>query len=552
MADVIQLDSARQNAAGAPVASPPFLRVDVHDRSRVEWVATVPVAPAGQTHSWEVHFEADVADAMWVAHQPWDHFQVRSRLTSPALAPGHRMVGPAIDQLRRRALSATHELKLAINGPVRILETARRRDRVLRPDESAEVVNRLNQALDRAATARQACDYLRDARDASLQREQLLVDEFVSSHILLLITRIAEAMQGKATKRHVARPLLGDLAPLSAALHEALQAEQAHRAESGVGAYAIHSGRDVENFMGRAAMLKKHFQQALFLDARAYMLDNRLRNWIAAAVAMVASTFYFVWQIYVLNAAMSPGQTTFSLGMACLIAALVYAAKDRIKEVGRDWVARRLKHGYADRVVHLHVQQRMDPHQPKLALARETIRVRRRLEPDRLNPELGRTNVVHQISIRERLRHTGLKLLHDQGLVGLKHVFRYDLSPLFDKLDDHVKRVPVATRAGVRTVAATRVYSIPVRVRLTQVGVDKGIQLEQRGVLMVRRQGLIRFARGTEAQELVRQQGLGGNQTPLPMPVASAAPVAPAAPAIAAAMVGVAAIGEPEPRANVG
>lgn len=520
VANVIQLDSARY-----PEPAPkPFLRMNVHDRSRVEWVATVPVAPAGQTHTWEVEFEAEIADQMWVPHQPWDHFQVRTRLTSPVMAPGHRMVGPPIDQLRRRALAATHELKLAARGPLHVLEAAVRRDRILREEESAEVVRLLRTALEKAQAAREACDYLCDVRDPALQREQLLVDEWVSTHVILLVTRLTAALQGKRTRAGPPRPLGGDVGPVETALRDALLGEQEHRADVGIGSSIARNRHDVELFINRAAQLKKHFQQALFLDARAYMLDSRLRNWIAVVVAMIASTFYFVWQIYVLNAAMTAGSTTVSLMMAGLIAALVYAAKDRIKELGRDWVSRRLKHSYADRVAHLHLQQRMDPHRTKLALARETIHVRRRVEPDRLNPGLGRTTVMHQIHVHELLRHTGLKLLHDQGLTGMKHVFRYDLSPLFDKLDDHVKRVPVATAGGVRTLAATRVYSIPVSLRLRQVGVENPVEICERGLVLVRRRGLERFVRGPEALDLVRHGFGQADSTPLPLPGVAAIP----------------------------
>lgn len=530
VADIIELDSVRESSPRTvePATLKPHLRMDVHDRSRVEWVATVPVAPPGQTHTWEVDFEADITDQMWVPHQPWDHFQVRTRLTSPVLAPGHRMVGPPIDQLRRRALAATHELKLAARAPLHVLMLARRRDRILREDEATEVIRRLEAALAKAKAAREACDYLRDVRDPALQREQLLVDEWVSHHVLLLITRITSALQGRATRRGPARPLHGEVARVHAALQQAFAAEQHHLREAGQAPCTARTRRDVEAFVNRGALLKKHFQQALFLDARAYMLDARMRNWIAVVMAMVASTFYFVWQIYVLNAAMSAGTTTVSLVMAGLIAALVYAAKDRIKEVGRDWVARRLKHGYADRVAHLHLQQRMDKSRTRLALARETIRVQRRVEPDRLNPGLGRTTVMHQVHIRELLRHTGVKLLHDQGLTGMKHVFRYDLSPLFDKLDDHLKRIPVDTAHGMRTLSATRVYSIPVRVRLRQLGVEHPVEIEERGVVLVRRRGLERFVRGPDAVELARQQGLPvPDKTPLPVPgVAAMAPAA--------------------------
>ncbi len=518
--------SALLSAADAGIASgnpsdhddtEPHLRVAVHDRSRLEWVATVPLAPRGKSRTWEIVLEADVADAIWVPHQPWDHFQVRTRLTSPLLQPGRRQAGPAIDQLRRRGLAAVHELKLATRLPMRILEQARRRDRTLTEAEADSVIVALHQAVQRAQTARVSWDYLVDAGSESLVTEQRLVDEFLSCQILMLITRLTQAMRGREMVGRAAKPLKsidGSVARLDAALADAILEEQAYRRRVGVSAYRIRGPHDVEVYLNRAAALKKHFQQALFLDAHAYMLDARLRNWIAVMVAMVASTFYFAGQIWVLNAAMSTAQTTVSLAIACLIAALVYAAKDRIKEVGRDWVVRRVKNSYANRIANLHLQARMDPEQTKLATARETITVTKRLEPDVLNPDLGRTAAVHQIIVREHLKHSGLKVLHDQGLTGLKHVFRYDLSPLFDKLDDQAKQVPVLTSEGVRTMAAARVYSLSLRVTLREVGGTTLIT--ETGELLLRRRGLIRFVRGNTAKAK-QAEAKAVERTPLPL-----------------------------------
>ncbi|MSP91543.1 MAG: hypothetical protein EXR79_07045 [Myxococcales bacterium] len=484
-----------QNLANAPTDPDlgPHLRVDVHDRSRIEWVATVPLAPAGETHTWEIMFEADISDAMWVPHQPWDHFWVRSRLTSPKLAPGHRMVGPPIDQLRRRALGAVHDLKRTTQVLDVQLRKVRARDGVLLPAEAEEAVRGVRAGIERARVAREAFDYLRDPQDVALEREQGLAAEYVSTQILLLVTKVAAALQGTLLRRP--RPLGGAVAVLQAALHDELARENDLRQRLGFHEHPVRNVADGEGFVTRAALLKKHFQQALFLEASAFMMDQRMRNWIAALMAMVASTFYFVWQIYVLNAAMSPGQTTISLATAAVIAALVYAAKDRIKELGRDWLQTRLKHSYADRVAHLRLQERMDPRRHRLGLARETISVVRRWALDRLNPGLGRTVQVHHLRVRELLKHEGLGVLHDQGLTGLKHVFRYDLSPLFVKLDDLPKHVPVEAEGGVRTVATTRVYSIPLTVTLQRVDHKAQPPIVQAGVLHVRRKGLLRFRR---------------------------------------------------------
>lgn len=472
------------------------LRLGVHDRSRVEWVATVPMAPAGEQHTYETIFEAEIADAMWVAHQPWEHFTIRTRLTSPVLAPGQQPTGPAIDQLRRRALATAHALKEQVPKAVRIVQLARLRDLELREGEAADVAKRLQAMVSQAVASRAAFEHHEEEGDPALHKEYHLALEYISTQILMAIARLASVLRGsKGAPGKRGRALNGAVAVVQEVLRETLQSERAFRRSHGLPQPAAWTAHDVELYINRSAQLKKHFQQALFLDASGYMLDQRLRNWIAALVAMIASTFYFVWQVYYLNARTSTGGTTVSLVMAGLIAALVYAAKDRIKEVGRDWVADKLKHSYADRVVDLRLQERMDPHRSQFGLARETITVRRILEPDLLNPALGRTAVIHHLHVRELIRHNGMKLLSDQGLCGMKHVFRYDLSPLLLRLDDKSKRVPELRGGEVSTMAASRVYRIPVHVRLQRVGAPDTVVLEQRGVLLLRRRGLEGFVR---------------------------------------------------------
>lgn len=474
--------------SGAPE---PGLRVAVHDRSRIEWVATVPIAPVGEDHTWDITFDITVPDAIWLAHHPWDHFTVRSRLMSPVLMPGNRQVGLPVEQLRRLALAAAHELKLATETIGAKLLAIRKRDRLVGDREADELVAAIERATAGAVRARDNLDQLRSHADEPLLRELGLADEFISNQLLMLVTKVVRTLGPlRARTGRIDPALAGPGADrVQATIHAVMGREIAHRKRHAMRFADPRKPADVEGFVQRGALLKKHFQQALFLDARAYMLDQRLRNWIAAAMAMVASVFYFVGQIWLFNNA-TAASTTFSLLAACGIGALVYAAKDRIKELGRDWLARRVKHGYADRVAHLSLQARMDPNHSDFALARETITLTRKLAPDPLNAALGNTSVVHHLTIKERLKHDGLPILHQQGLVGLKHVFRYDLSPLLVKLDDQRKRVPVLARQRVQLRTATRVYGLPVTVRLHKVGTE--FAMTHHGHLRVRRDGLER------------------------------------------------------------
>lgn len=479
-----------------PLAPPVQLRVGVHDRSRAEWVCTVPMAPAGVTHNYMVVFELEVPDQIWVPHDPWLRYQARSRLTSPPLTISPDVRQHPRDRLRMRALSVAHALRISTREPQQILREAHRRDGQLAEAEADAVILALEGAVRTGLHGRAELQTTSTPDDPSVDRERELADEYISGHILMIVTRLRQALTRTVRRQgHPPRQesLQGASPRVLAALTAVLERELAYREQAHFRHAAPREAKEVEGFINRAADLKKHFQQALFLDARAYMLDDRLRNWIAGAMAMVAATFYFVWQVLVLNAA-TAGATTVSLVLAALVGALVYAAKDRIKEVGRVWLSEKLKHTYADRVVHLTVQERLDPRRSQLVLARETIGFHRHLEPDRFNPDLGRTQMVHHLRIRERLRHTGLATLEQNGLLGLKHVFRYDLSTLFAKLDDNPKYAPVRGPGGLAVRPGWRSYPLSVVVRLVRaVGETEEQLICHKGHFIVRGRRLIRF-----------------------------------------------------------
>jgi hypothetical protein len=51
------------------------------------------------------------------------------------------------------------------------------------------------------------------------------------------------------------------------------------------------------------------------------------------------------------------------------------------------------------------------------------------------------------------------------GITSVKHIFRYDLSPIFSRLDNAVKAVPILDEATrrVRFADAPKEYRLPVR-----------------------------------------------------------------------------------------
>src|SRR5262249_6013185 len=118
----------------------------------------------------------------------------------------------------------------------------------------------------------------------------------------------------------------------------------------------------LEQYLDRASRLKRHFQEVLFLEAETYQVADRIHHWVAAFVAVLASTWAFVWQIALANRQPSTGsQVGSGIVMLAVIAGLVYAAKDRIKELGRSWISGNVHRLYAQRVARFRAPARRLP-----------------------------------------------------------------------------------------------------------------------------------------------------------------------------------------------
>jgi hypothetical protein len=146
----------------------------------------------------------------------------------------------------------------------------------------------------------------------------------------------------------------------------------------------------------------------------------------------------------------------------------VYATKDRIKEMGRAWISGNVHRFYAQRVARYRAPAKRLKGRDVIVTARESCDQRVLSHPDPLNPESGASVPVTVIRYDHRGQVFPRPALAKQGVRRIKHVFRYDLSPLFTRLDDAVKPVPVldAGTHRVRFAQAPRCYRVPVQVRV--------------------------------------------------------------------------------------
>ena len=447
----------------------------------------MPLADPGETRRCEIRLDLAVPERIWRPHDPWQRLFVRTRLGSPRLWTAAEELLRAPDnaqRLDRQALSAVHELKTTGAAVRHALARQAQRRELLDGAASMALCERITDALEEVSRVRAQIE---DSTRGDLAAEAKLAGEYISAEVLRLVTRVREGIAGEWPPRPSGkvRPVKGIVQPLMTLLKETFEAEAAWRQARGFVVPRASDRRSVERFMHRAGLLKRHFQRALFLDAQVNQIDDQVGNWVAAFVAILASTWYFVWQVYYLNEAMQVSQTLVSLFMAGAVAGLLYAVKDRIKELGRRYMSRLLKDLYADREVRLSLRHDGRNAARRLAIARETIRETGLKAADEHDGDLSGSQRYRVLHIRDVVTHRGGADLQQRGITCLKHILRYDLSALFSSVDDRAKSLAVPEGDRLIAVQSRRAYRLPVRARLYIDGAKLPI-VERFGELIIR------------------------------------------------------------------
>lgn len=475
------------------------VRVAVHDASRIEWSLSVPL-PEAASLDYSLRVEMQIPSNTFVRHTPWDQMQAFTRLDG-ATHGGVAGLGNAvsIDQLRRGALAMASQLARASDGFARHCRLAGSLFATAAHSELEDALTIWIEAAVRLAQeARQRLTHSPDDEAAELRRERLLVDEYISVRLLEALAGAERGLSGLASSKS---PITALIQPVVVAvevrLAEVLSDELAYRVKRGfTNADPASSSQrhTLEQYLERSSRLKKHFQEVLFLEAETFHVAERAYHWIAGFVAVVASTWAFAWQIALANKAGSA--QTFSTGLLtlALIAGVIYATKDRIKEIGRTWMTTRVHRVWgAQRITRYRAPLRRLPGRDVVVTARESFDQGVASLPDPLNPESGATVPVTVLTYE----HKGNVVPHTQllasGVRRVKHVFRYDLSPMFGRLDDAMKPVPVRDDASrkVRFVDAPRCYRVPIRVHV-ECG---GHTYEESATLVLHKSGLERLDR---------------------------------------------------------
>ena len=483
------------------------VRLGIHDASRLEWMAELPLPERGE-RELDLELSVEIPGHIWSEHDHWERLQLMARLSSPndeRIAPD---APETVDTLRRATLGAASRSKDA-------------RSRISREIFLAASLLASTPRADLAETVRAAVEEgLRELRDErtrlstgrqgeapELPRERALAAEFLSNHVIELVSKVQRSVDEELCgPRSRLREAYADAAAeLRRFLAEELAAELAYRELRGMIRPDDRDPWQLERFVSRASLLKKHFQEVLFLDLDAERSYERFRNWFGVVAASLAALWAFPLGFLLTGGG---GSTGLGLGLTSTIVLLVlsYAVKDRIKESVRSWLATRVERGYAGRITELKVPARLMGAAVQLASVRESFLISHEHRPDPLHPDLGLTRPVVRLRYRMRGAIAGDPRLGWHGHERVKLVFRYDLSALFNKLDDPIKQVPVLDADGrtMRFAEAARCYRLPVRLELAY----GGARHEQGGVLVTHKLGLERIERGSlAAGSEVAQEG---------------------------------------------
>ncbi len=483
------------------------VRVAVHDASRLEWSLSIPL-PEDAPLDYTIDVEIQIPQNAFVRHTPWDQMQAFTRLDGPAFAVARDAI--SIDHLRRGALAMANQLARAADGFARHCRLAGSLFATAPHSELEEaLLIWIDAGLRIATDARERLAVPVDGEPAEVARERVLVDEYVSVRLLEMLAGAERATTSLAASRTPHAERIGPvLETVEERIGEALSCELAHRQERGYANADPTSPDALERYLDRASRLKKHFQEVLFLETESYQVAERAYHWIAGFVALLASTWAFAWQIALASRSASTKQTLGGgIITLALVAGLVYAAKDRIKEVGRNWVTRRVQRLYgAQRITRYRAPVRRLPGRDIVVTARETLEQITKKLPDPLNPECGAMQMLTVLHYEHRGTVVPHKALVESGVRRVKHVFRYDLSPMFARLDDALKKIPVLdpqTRR-VRFVDAPRCYRIPIEVRVTSGG-EKHVET---ATLVLHKRGLERLERDADSNPSLHDVGL--------------------------------------------
>jgi hypothetical protein len=477
------------------------VRIGIHDATRFEWTVLVPL-PARERLPYSIQVELEVPTNAVVRHSPWEQIQTFTRLDEaarPVLGAGGSLDDGAsapVDALRRGAVSLRRMLARAATGFGRHAGMgAAREAEDAEGDPYGFLVVWLETALLAVAETRRQLTQPSSGDTPHVASERALVDEYASVGLLDMLVEASRAVTEPrpapspapaATERALAR--------VRARIERAIGDEIAHRRARGYLTMADPSATALDTYVARAARLRKHFEEVLFLDRESYQLDERVQHVMTSFAALMAGTSAFVLQLFILERGLAPATGATGLGLRlapiALVAGACYMARDRIKEFARSWLTGKVYRFHAQRVSSYRLPEGRRATRDIVIRTREWCDQTTKSRPDVLNPESGASLPRTRVRYLQKGVVMHREDLSREGVLRVRHIFRYDVSPLLPRLADSIWRVPFVGEDGaVQLAEAPRRYQIPISVQLRH----GGHTYEERATLVLEKRGITRM-----------------------------------------------------------
>jgi hypothetical protein len=247
------------------------LRLRIHDSSRFEWSVSLPL-PDGRKTDYRIEASLEIPSSAGSRYAPWDQLRTATRLDGPA-----GVANPQdLDALRRGAVTLTQMLARARDGFARHCRTA-----ATEPETAAALGGEksfllvwLEAALRAVQEARDKLTHGLEGEAQTIARERVLVDEYVSVRLLDMLADAQRTL--KQTGQGPVRDAIQER------IDEALRGELDYRSRKIFLRPALDAPDQLDAYLGRAARLKKHLEEVLFLDRETNQLDERVQQWLGA------------------------------------------------------------------------------------------------------------------------------------------------------------------------------------------------------------------------------------------------------------------------------
>ncbi|HEX3762418.1 MAG TPA: hypothetical protein VHW23_27140 [Kofleriaceae bacterium] len=189
-------------------------------------------------------------------------------------------------------------------------------------------------ALDQLRAARRRCSpFRRVAPDVWEVFQQ--TDEYASLFLDDALATLAHELCARAELFDGSGRAAGALDALASCAAR----EARYRHAQGFVNLASAAGVDREYFLYRRSLLKKAVQQALWVRTRRRPADRYLRNAAGMVAAGMAATWALIAQLPAQLSSLSPAAQT----LMCALPVIAYVLKDRIKELTKEWMIRRMR-----------------------------------------------------------------------------------------------------------------------------------------------------------------------------------------------------------------